>query len=103
MDLALANCGASKNWEDIVPSHQPISHSPTDWFDDWCQACARLHAGVNHSLATGHFLKALFTSNAYEEHLNMMLFKEAKKNGKFLFLEALCFISLRLVTKKRTK
>ena len=103
IDRALANYGASKNWEDIVPPHPATADSLTEWFDDRCQAGARVRCGVSHHMAKRQFLKALYVSNACEGHLDAMVFKEAKQNGKFSYLEAFCFILPRLVSKKRAK
>ena len=100
IDRALANYGASKNWEDIVPPHPTTADSLTEWFDDWCQAGARVCGGVSHHMAKRQFLKALYVSNAYEGHLDAMVFEEAKQNGKYSYLEAFCFILPRLVSKK---
>ena len=103
VDRALANYGASKNWEDIVQPHPATADSLTEWFDDWCQAGPCMRGGVSHHMAMRQFFKALYVSNAYEGHLDAMLFDEAKQNGKFSYLEAFCFILPRLVSKKRAK
>ena len=103
VDRALANFGASKNWEDIVPPHPASAESLPEWFHDSCQAGARVRGGVSHHGAKRQFLKALYTSNAYEGTLDAMVFEEAKQNGKFSYLEALCFILPHLVNKDRAK
>ena len=102
-DRALANYGASKNWEDIGPPHPSTADSLTEWFHDWCQAGARVRGGVSHNMAKRQFLKALYVSHAYEGHSDAMVFEEPKQNGNFSYLEAFCYILPRLVSKKRAK
>ena len=103
IDRAMANYGASKNWEDIVPPHPATANSLTEWFDDWGQAGARVRGGVSHHMAKRQFLKAMYVSNAYEGHLDAMVFEEAKQNSRFSYLKAFCFILPRQVSKKRAK
>ena len=103
IDRALANYGAFKNWEDIVPPHPATADSLTDWLADWFQAGACVRGGVSHHMAKRQFLKAPYMSNAYEGHLDAMLFEEAKQNHQFSYLEAFCLILPRLVHKKQAK
>ena len=51
IDRALANYGASTNLEGIVPPHPATADSLTEWFDDLCQAGARVRGGVSHRMA----------------------------------------------------
>ena len=58
---------------------------------------------VSHHMAKRQFLRALYVFNAYEGHLDAMVFGEAKQNRKFSYLEAFCFNLPCLVSKNRAK